>query len=212
MTSNINKAFLEDELLQKMHMNKQFKPYVVGSLYPLDMQTKMYKMNQVYVLHIRSIDKEFLNRLKNSFKKANELDFKVISIEFKRQNYGFIDSVYTLTPVIMTINDELGKVRYWTKEEESLDFVRHRIKNNLERKYFDFFGKNIVAPSDFVQSIQLHNKKPIVFNYKGSRLFANKFKFSVNNDKISQELIKLGFGVGILEKNSLGFGFLTRGK
>ncbi len=221
LASNINQGLYEDEVLSQIHLNKKYKPYVVGNLYPFDMQSKIYKANQVYVLSIRSIDKDFLNRLKNSLKKSTKLDFKVLAVEFKELKYGFIHSVYTLTPTIISITDDYEvvsaneqnrKIKYWTKEEGSLDFVKKRIKDNLEKKYFEFFNEKLVAPDDFIQMIQVENKKPIVFNYKGSKLFTNKFKLMINSDEVSQKLIKLAFCVGLLEKNSLGFGLLTRGK
>ncbi len=212
LASNINQGLYEDEVLSQIHLNKKYKPYVIGNLYPFDMQSKIYKANRVYVLSIRSIDKDFLNRLKNSLKKSTKLDFKVLAVEFKELRYNFINSVYTLTPSIITMQDENAKIKYWTKEKASLDFVKKRIKDNLEKKYFEFFKEKIVAPDDFIQMIQVENKKPIVFNYKGSKLFTNKFKLMINSDEISQKLIKFAFSVGILEKNSLGFGFITRGK
>ncbi len=212
LASNINKALYEDEALKKMHVNQKYKPYVVGNLYPCDVETKTYKEHQVYMLCVRSIDKDLLNRLKTSLKKSAKLDFKVLDVEFKELRYHFIESVYTLTPTIITLQDENGKLHHWTSEDGGLDFVAKRIKDNLEKKYLEFFGIKLKAPDDFIQMIEQINQKPIVFNYKGSKLFANKFKFSVNSDEASQELIKLGFSVGILEKNSLGFGLLTRGK
>ncbi len=212
LATNINQGLYEDEVLSQIHLNKKYKPYVIGNLYPFDMQSKIYKTNQVYVLSIRSIDKDFLNRLKNSLKKSTKLDFKVLAVEFRELRYGFIDSVYTLTPSIISITDKNGRIKYWTKEEASLDFVKKRIKDNLEKKYFEFFKEKLVAPDDFIQMIQVENKKPIVFNYKNSKLFTNKFKLMINSDEISQKLIELAFSVGILEKNSLGFGLLTRGK
>ncbi len=212
LSSNINQGLYEDEILSKLHVNKKYKPYVIGNLYPFDMQTKIYKANQVYVLSIRSIDKDFLNRLKNSLKQSTKLDFKVLAVEFKELQYGFIDSAYTLTPAIISITDKNGKIKYWTKEEGSLEFVKKRIKDNLEKKYLKFFDEKIVAPDDFIQMIQVENKKPIVFNYKGSKLFTNKFKLMINSDNTSQKLIKLAFSIGLLEKNSLGFGLLTRGR
>ncbi len=212
LASNINRCLYEDEILKQIHLNKKYKPYVVGNLYPFDIGSKIYKANRVYVLSIRSIDRDFLNRLKNSLKKTIKLDFKVLAIEFKELKYGFIDIIYTLTPTIITLCGHDNKIKYWTKEEESLDFVKKRIKDNLEKKYFEFFGEKIVAADDFIQMIQIENKKPIVFNYKNTKLFTNKFKIAINNDEISQRLIKLAFSVGLLEKSSLGFGLLVKGK
>ncbi len=212
LASNVNRALFEDEVLKKLHVDKKIKPYVVGNIYPVDTQSKIYKAKQVYVLCVRSIDNDFLLRLKSVLSKSNKLDFKVLAVEFKEVKYTFIDKVYTLTPAIITVQDENNKIKCWTADHSGLDFVAKRMKENLEKKYLEFFDIKLKAPEDFIQMIEPQNRQPIVFNYKGSKLFANKFKFNVNSDEASQELIKLGFSVGILEKNSLGFGLLTRGK
>ena len=56
------------------------------------------------------------------------------------------------------------------------------------------------------------NEKPIVFNYKKGKLFSNRFKIAFESDKNSQKLAKLALGVGILEKNTLGFGMVVKGR
>lgn len=212
LSSSINQAMFENDILKELHLNQKYKSYCIGNLFPFDIQSKIYKANQVYVLTIRSIDKEFINFLKNSLKNSKKLDFNVLAVEFKELKYSFIDSVYTLTPTVITITDKNNKMKYWTKDEQSLEFVKKRIKDNLEKKYFEFFKEKIIAPDDFIQMIRLENEKPIVFNYKKTKLFSNKFKILINSDDISQRLIKLAFSVGLLEKNSLGMGFLVRGK
>lgn len=212
VSSNINKAMYENTKLKELHKNKKYKPYCIGSLYPFDMASKVYKSNQVYVLTIRSIEKEFLNLLKTTLKSSVKLDFNVLAAEFKEIKYNFIESAFTLTPTIISITDDSQKIRYWTKDENSLEFVKQRIKDNLEKKYFEFYKEEVIAPDDFISMIQIQNNKPIVFNYKKTKLFTNKFKIIFNCDEASQKLANLAFGVGILEKNSLGFGFLTKGK
>lgn len=212
LSSNVNRAMYENDVLKQIHQNKKFKAYCIGSLYPFDMTSKMYKANQVYVLTVRSIDKEFLSLLKNALKESKKLDFNVLAIESKEMKARYIESAFTLTPAIISITDENNKIRHWTQNENSLEFVKQRIKDNLEKKYSEFYEEKIVAPDDFISMIQIQNNKPIVFNYKKTKLFTNKFKLVFNNDEISQKLVNLAFGVGILEKNSLGFGFLTKGK
>lgn len=213
LSFNINKAMLEDKVLKENHGTKGYKSYCIGSLYPFDLKTKMYKANQIYLLTIRSIDNDFLNKLKNVLKTSTKLDFNVMAIEFLNKNYQYIESAFTLTPAIISIkNEEDDKIRYWVKEEISLEFVKKRIKENLEKKYFSFYDEKIVAPEDFITMIEMQNRKPLVFNYKNTKLFTNKFKIHFASDDISQKLAFLAFGVGILEKNSLGFGFLTKGK
>ncbi len=213
LSLNINKSMLENKELKENHGLKDFKPYCMGSLYPFDLKSKIYKANQVYLLTIRSIDDDFLNRLKNVLKESKKLDFNVMAIEFLTRNYQYIESAFTLTPAIISIKEEDNdRVRYWVKEESSLEFVKKRIKDNLEKKYLQFFKKDIIAPDDFISLIEMQNRKPIVYNYKKSKLFTNKFKIYFASDEISQKLAFLAFGVGILEKNSLGLGFLTKGK
>ena len=118
-----------------------------------------------------------------------------------------------MTPTIISIYDEeKDYIRYWIKDEGSLDFVKKRIKDNLEKKYEQFYKEKIIAPDDFISMITIQNKKPIVYNYKRITPWTNKFKILFASDDISQKLASLAFGVGILEKNSLGFGFLTKGR
>ena len=213
LSANINKSMLEDKTLKSMHSINSYKPYCIGTLYPFDLENKIYRANQVYVLTIRSIDRDFLNRLKKVLKESRKLDFNVIAIEFLTRDYGYIESAFTLTPAIISIKDEeKNYIRYWTKEEGSLDFVKKRIKDNLEKKYEQFFNEKIVAPDDFILMISIQNRKAIVYNYKGTKLWTNKFKIVFAPDELSQKLASLAFGVGILEKNSLGLGFLTKGR
>jgi len=213
LSSNINKSMLEDSTLKEMHSKNIFKPYSIGSLYPFDLQNKIYKANQIYVLTIRSIDEKFLNRLNKVLKSSRKLDFNVIAIEQLSRKSGHIESAFTLTPAILSIKEEgMDRVRYWTREDGNLEFVKQRIKDNLERKYEQFFNKKIVAPDDFIMMLSVQNKKPMVYNYKGGKLFSNKFKMIFAPDEISQKLASLAFGVGVLEKNTLGFGFLTKGR
>ena len=213
LSANINKVMLEDTELKERHKLNSFKPYCIGSLYPFDLESKLYKANQVYILTIRSIDISFLNSLKKVLKSSVKLDFNVLAIESITQNHKYIESAFTLTPTIISIYDEeKDYIRYWIKDEGSLDFVKKRIKDNLEKKYEQFYKEKIIAPDDFISMIQIQNKKPIVYNYKRIKLWTNKFKILFASDDISQKLASLAFGVGILEKNSLGFGFLTKGR
>lgn len=211
LTKNINKSFLNDEILKDLHINKTYKPYSFGNLYPYNKETKIYEKNQVFVLNIRSCDEMFLKSLKRALENAKNLDFKVLTSEFKEFKITHIDSVFTATPAIISVlkND---KILCWTAENGvDFDFLKKRITDNLEKKYFEFSGEKVKAPADFITLIELQNKKPIIFNYKKGKLLANKFKLFINSDEISQKLIKFAFGVGILEKNSLGFGFIKRG-
>ncbi len=209
LSENINKAMFEDQYLNSIHKKGTFyKPYCFGSFYPVEIKTKIYRKNCVYVLKLRSIEKKFLELLSNSLKNSKNLGFETLVSEINVINYPYIERIYTLTPSIITL--ENGKC--WIPEDGNLDFIKRRIKDNLEKKYKQFFSKEVVAPDDFIQNIIVLNKKPIVFNYKKGKLLGNRFEIAFNSDEISQKLASLSFGVGLLEKNSLGFGFVTKGK
>ena len=90
--------------------------------------------------------------------------------------------------------------------------IQKRVIANLEKKYFEFFKKKITAPKDSINFFCIKNQKPIFFNYKNRHIIANRFEFVFSSDKTAQTLAKLSFGVGILEKNTLGFGMVMRGR
>jgi CRISPR-associated endoribonuclease Cas6 len=117
---------------------------------------------------------------------------------------GRVEKIYTITPAVLTFE----RNRYWTPEDDLQILVRS-VRENLRKKYRHFFKKEIDAPEDFINYYEVINEKPIVFNYKGGKILANRFIFGFGDDAVSQ---KLAFGVGVLEKNALGFGMVVRGK
>ncbi len=211
ISKNINYIFYNSILLRALHEKRGFKPFVVGSMYPIDLQFKGYKKGQIYILSIRSIEKVIIDEFQKASRKAFNLDFDIHAFNTKEIRLGYIDKVYTITPTVLTITDDEQKLRYWTKDDDLL-LLQRRIKDNLEKKYIEFFKKSIKAPDDMINFFSIENQKPIVYNYKGGKIFANKLKIGFNSDEVSQKLAKLSFGVGILEKNSLGFGMVVRGK
>lgn len=212
LSKNVNKALYHDETLSILHKNLEFKPYCYSSLYPYDTQSKIYRKEQIYMLNIRSLDYEFLKNLNASFKK-NKFDFKVLATQIQEFKLDVVEFAVTQTPSVISIIDKkTNKALCYTKEFENLEFVKNRIKDNLEKKYMQFFKENVKAPEDFINFIKMTNQKPIIFNYKNTKILANKFDIAFNSDEISQMLAKLAFAVGLLEKNSLGFGFLARKK
>lgn len=211
LSTNLNKAFLLDENLKILHSENHFKPFCYDSLYPFEAKTKIYNKNNVYVFTIRSPHEDFINSLTKALKAHKALDFQVLAIEKSKKDTYIINSVITATPAIFTkTNEKTDKVYYWTKEDGSLEFVKKRITDNLHKKYKFFFDEDVKVPDDFIQLIQMQNIKPIVFDYKNTKLFTNRFKIVFNEDENSQKLANLAYTVGIGEKSGLGFGFLAR--
>jgi len=206
VANNINKILFNSLLFRSLHINNSFKPYVVGSLNPLE-KDKVYKKDKNYILTIRTIDESFCNEFLKASKRAYNLDFEIENIEIKELKVGFIDTLYTITPAIITIS----KNRYWTQEDD-LQLLFKAIKKNLEKKYYEFYRQELTTKENIIPYIELKNEKPIVFNYKKGKLFSNRFKIAFESDKNSQKLAKLALGVGILEKNTLGFGMVVKGR
>ncbi len=211
VSKNINYIFYNSVILRAIHEKKGFKPYVVGSMYPFESKIRMYQSGNTYTLTLRTIDEAIANEIVKASKKAYNLDFDIKDVSYKELRIGFIDKVYTVTPAVLTLTDEGEKPRYWTIEDDLL-LLQRRIVENLEKKYKEFFKRDIKPPEDTINFFTIHNQKPIVYYYKGGKIFANKFTIGFNSDKVSQKLAKLSFGVGVLEKNPLGFGMVVRGR
>jgi len=106
----------------------------------------------------------------------------------------------------------IGKNIYWVPGDD-LKILIERMNSNLFKKYKDYFGTSLNEEQLFFEKIKIMNKKPIVYKYKNTNLFGNKFKIAINNDEISQKLAFMTLGVGLLEKNStIGMGFCIEGR
>ena len=206
ISKNVNRILYNSLLLRSLHESKGFKPYVVGSMGKSE-PDKRYVPNKKYTLSIRSIDSGFVQEFERAAKGANRLDFDIKNIDVRRLSFSPVTKLYTITPAVMTLSQN----RYWTSEDDIGALIKG-VKENLIKKYRHFFKKEITPASDFINYFELHNNKPIVFEYKKGKILANRFTFAFAPDSVSQELAKLAFGVGILEKNPQGFGMVVRGK
>ncbi len=203
----INKAMLNDEKLAVKHKENKFKNYVFDSLYPRE-KDKIYKAGKIYVFRIRSLEEDFIFKIKKLLSNTATDHFKVISGETKRHEQRPIKEIYTVTPALATI----GKNIYWVPGDD-LKILIERMNSNLFKKYKDYFGTSLNEEQLFFEKIKIMNKKPIVYKYKNTNLFGNKFKIAINNDEISQKLAFMTLGVGLLEKNStIGMGFCIEGR
>jgi CRISPR-associated endoribonuclease Cas6 len=162
---------------------------------------------------IRSFDENFIKSIQFALQSAR-LDFDVLSIGMRVLNIPFVHQVQNITPTIITLpntnNKDNKRIVYWTKKDDlNIEIVRSGIKNNLEKKYQQFFGQSIEASSDFITLITPKNHKPIFYTGRNKIPFVgNNFEIVFGNDTNSQKLAKLAMAVGIGEKNSFGFGMI----
>ena len=197
----INKAMLNDEKLAVKHEENKFKNYVFDSLYPRE-KDKIYKAGKIYVFRIRSLEEDFISKIKQLLHNTTTDYFKVIAGEIKRYEQRAIKEIYTVTPALATINNH-----FWISGDDIM-LLQDRIQINLLKKYREFFNVEVQKEDSFIQYIEIKNKKPIAFNYKNIQFIGNKFIIKVNEDDLSQKLAFLALGAGLLEKNATnGMGF-----
>ncbi|MCG8501093.1 MAG: CRISPR-associated endoribonuclease Cas6 [Firmicutes bacterium] len=197
----INKAMLPDKALAVKHKENRFKYYVFDSLYPLE-QDKVYKAGKVYVFHIRSLDKVFVEKMKKLLPKTENPYIKILATEVKRYRQRHIAELYTMTPVLVTIDNA-----HWILGND-LMMLQQRLQTNLEKKYKTFYDESLNASVSFIQRIEVLNRKPMAYRYKNIKMLGNKLKIAVNEDAISQKLAFIAAACGLGEKGSaLGMGF-----
>jgi len=210
----ISFSLAKDKKLLEFHDKNIFKYYVFNSFYPLEKE-QVYKSGKIYEFKIRSIDEIFINKLIPLLKEnVNNTLFLIVDIQKRVQKEFFIKELYSLTPVIATL--ENGK--YWTFEHSGdIMNLQKLLHDNLEKKYKKFYKKELISSKNFIQLIEIKNHKPqsicvSIENKKTHaindiRFMGNKFKIIPNEDEISQKLAFLALGAGLGEKNSFGGGF-----
>ena len=160
---------------------------------------------------MRSLDENLIDVLADELRKnINNPDLQVLETVKKSYRQRFIQELYTVTPTIITTENNL----FWTMEKDG-DILRlqRQLHDNLEKKYQNFYGEKLEPLQNFIQLIEIKNRKPqtiqITKEGKPIRFFGNKFKIIPYEDEISQKLAFVAMGAGLGEKNSFGGGFVV---
>ena len=196
------------DALNKLHQQRGFKYYSFGNFYPIE-KKKVYKKGSTYQFVVRALDEAFVDVLKEALRtNIDNPNFLVLETYKKTEKQFFISELYSATPVIVSIENNL----FWTMEKDGdIMKLQKQLHDNLEKKYQSFYGESIKAEQSFIQLLEIKNKKPqnilITKNSKSIRLFGNKFKIVPNEDEVSQKLAFVALGAGLGEKNSFGGGF-----
>ncbi|MBX4264466.1 CRISPR-associated endoribonuclease Cas6 [Clostridium estertheticum] len=198
---NINKALYMDNVLAQKHVRNEYKNYCFNSLYPLE-NDKTYKRGRIYIFRIRSLEENFVVKLKILLPKVQSGFMKIIAIEQKLIKQKHIVELYTVTPALITVDN-----KHWLPQDNFI-LLQERFQMNLEKKYKAYFGEKLNIKQSFIQYIEILNRKPLSFSYKNTKLLANKFKIIPNDDVISQKLSFIAEATGIGEKSSsAGLGY-----
>ncbi len=203
----INKTMFSDTELAKLHKENRFKYYVFDSFLPTQ-KDGIYKEGNMYTFRIRSFNGEFIDKIALLIKKTKQeyLDVKIVEKRIIKQR--FLTKILSITPVVVTLKNDNNEIYHWTFEKGG-DIMKlsNALQNNLIKKYESFFGEKLEPTQNFIQLLQIKNNKPQTINYKGIRLFGNKFFIVPNEDETSQKLAFTAIACGLGEKNSIGGGF-----
>lgn len=199
---------------EELHSKSGFKHYVISGFYSKEkLLDGVYKAGATLQLSIRSLDEKMIDSLAISLREnINNPDFLIISATKRNIKQFFVTELYSATPVVISKDS-----RFWTMQENGdLMQLKKQLQDNLEKKYRDFYGKQLENSGDFVQLIEIKNRVPqnikIYKNGKKITFFGNKFRIVPNEDEISQKLAFIALSCGLGEKNSFCGGFcLARG-
>ncbi|TCS94955.1 CRISPR-associated endoribonuclease Cas6 [Hazenella coriacea] len=196
----LNESMLLDEELKSLHEKRTLKNYVFSGFYPIE-KTKIYKAGNIYVLRVRSLQQSFLKKLERCMKMNKLGRMHVIAVEHKTYVNKMIDSVYTVNPVIVTVNN-----RPWMQDDD-VDLFMRRLEDNAEKKLKALLHEE-VNHYHFIEGIEFTNLNPVPTSYKGITLLGHKVRVKVKSDKDSQKLAHVILGAGLGEKgSSIGSGF-----
>lgn len=199
----IDSILQENAELSMYHKSKQYKGYVHDLLYPIE-ESGIYYKNKTYTMRIRLIEEKLVQYFmaKLSFNETKEL--LGIGGEIKIIPRRDIQEIYSLTPAILKSPGQ----GYWRGHMTLEDFER-RLKDNLVKKYRFFTGNDIDESLPLYDLIEFKNKVPVKAPYKNISLLGDKIVLQIAQNKQAHELAYLALGVGLLENNTRGFGFVN---
>ena len=202
------------ESLKELHSKEGFKHYNFDNLYPIEKE-KIYKKGNSYQFRLRSLDEKFIDALSKTLRQnINNSNFLVVETHKKIIKQFFISELYSVTPVIVTVDKGL----YWSIDRDGdILKLQKQLHDNLEKKYQEFYGESIKGIQNFIQLLEIKNKYPqSIYMQKTDnktkkvtevRFFGNKFRIVPNEDEVSQKLAFVALACGLGEKNSFGGGF-----
>lgn len=209
----INACFLGSEKFKRFHELNEFKYYCFSNFYPTE-KGGIYKANEIYSFKFRTLNLELADYIADSLTSETNNVFVVLSVDQELKNNDIpIYSLYSITPVVITSKNDENKKLNIVYGEDSKDELKEKILTNTLNKYKKLMGINLER-FDFIEDITILNKNKIgiSFNYKGGKILGNKVIIKIKQDRFSQELAFMILGAGLLEKNSISFGFCTPGR
>ena len=204
----ISYSMAQTDKLKALHNQRGYKYYSFNNFYPIE-RDKIYKQGNSYQFSLRCLNEEFIDNLSTTLRQnINNPNFLVVQTHKRTIKQFFINELYSVTPVIVSV----GNSMFWTMEKDG-DIIKlqKQLHDNLEKKYFDFYGEKLLPHQNFIQLLEIKNIKPQTIwttkNGKSFRFFGNKFRIVPHEDEVSQKLAFVALACGLGEKNSFGGGF-----
>lgn len=195
-----NKSMVYNEYLKSIHEINMYKLYVFEGLSPFE-KDKVYKYGRYYMTRLRCLDKFIAEAFREALKQTKTNEFDILAVDIDIVTPKFVKTLFNVTPAISIIDNEP-----WT-DKMDIELIKRNINKNLIKKIKAIKGIDEFLEHDMIKNIKLKNRMPIGCKYKRIKLLGNKFEIQIKEDPISQLMANVALAVGILEKNSLGYGY-----
>ncbi len=202
-----------NDLFNNLHNLNGFKFFNFSNIFPIC----DFDKNTLKKLIISSPNPDFIRSLyaeldKISTFRLNKYEMEILKIKVLHDKK--VSKFISSTPVVLFENN-LENRYYSFKQNPDFDFFFTRLKDNAIKKYNAFYDDDFKLEYDlfsgfeFVREVSVRVKKDgNSFIIIGSLWKDLEFNLTSENKRFYNFL----FDAGIGEKNSLGFGFLNRGK
>lgn len=202
LTAFIDKGFLENKELLQMHEENRFKNYCYDLPYPVE-KDKIYKKGKIYTVTVRTIDPKLAKYFQEVCVNSYTDEVKGLTSEIRIIPKKVIDSLYTLTPVIL--KDDKG---YWRKHMQLAEF-ENQLKVNLVKKWNTFTGEKLSEDFSLYMLLEFLNETPVPMEYKSIKLLGDKIRLQIADNETAQKLAYMALGTGLLSMNSRGAGYVN---
>lgn len=197
----IDSSLSSDTKLMELHNTNTFKNYCFNFFYPLE-RSGIYKGGSIYSVQLRTVDEYLARFFQEKVQHSYTSSIKVLTAKSKILPKRPLEKIYSVTPLIIKTADG-----YW-RGKVGLEFFERSLKENLIKKYNKLTNSKINEDFLLYTGIEFNNEKPVSFHYKGRKLLGDKVTMHLAQDSIVQELAFMSLGVGVLEMNARGAGFM----
>ncbi len=200
----LNRSMLFDERMKVLHQEKGIKHYVFCLPSPIE-PDRVYHQGRLYRFQLHTTRLPVALSFRQCLPKVRQGVGRVVNLELAHYEPQFIERLVTLTPVNCTVNN-----RSWLPED-GLGLLAERLQQNTLKKCRALDPDFAVPEGEdlFFERVELLNQKPISVKYrsKGTSLLGHKLRLDIKPQPWAQQMGRIVLGEGLLEKNSIGWGY-----